>query len=261
MVRGEELFLDWKQVKVQQAPTNPKIYDHGTGGSGSVAGSWLTLRQAGAAAREMLVAAAAKKWEVSPDTCKAQNGQVVHGHPQRYLSYGELVDAASKLAIPNLNTVPLKNSDDFTVVGHDTRRFEGRDKATGAAKFGIDSRMPGMLFAVIARCPVFGGKVASFDATKAKAVPGVREVIQFETSGRGASTTGGVAILADNSWAAMQGRNELPLNGVKGPPGRNRPVDFKNHFLPMAPTPGNVCATDARQSSLLGPVPKKIEPV
>src|SRR5260370_38353768 len=88
MILAEELCLDWKQVKVQQAPTNPKIYDHGTGGSGSVAGSWLPLRQAGAAAREMLVAAAAKKWEVSPDTCKAQNGQVVHDHPQRYLAFG-----------------------------------------------------------------------------------------------------------------------------------------------------------------------------
>src|SRR6266436_1912896 len=131
MILAEELCVDWKQVKVEQAPTNPKIYDHGTGGSGSVAGSWLPLRQAGAAAREMLIAAAAKKWEVSPDTCKAANGQVVHGNPKRYLSYGELVEAASKFPIPNLNTVPLKNSDDFTVVGHDTRRFEGRDKATG----------------------------------------------------------------------------------------------------------------------------------
>ena len=140
MILAEELCVDWKQVKVQQAPTNPKIYDLGTGGSGSVAGSWLPLRRAGAAAREMLVAAAAKQWEVSPDTCKAQGGQVVHGNPKRYLSYGELVEAAAKLPIPNLNTVPLKNSDDFTLVGHDTRRFEVRDKATGSAKFGIDSR-------------------------------------------------------------------------------------------------------------------------
>src|SRR5205807_1259813 len=106
------------------------------------------------------------------------DGQVVHGNPKRYLSYGELVEAAAKLPIPNLNTVPLKNSDDFTLVGHDTRRFEVRDKATGSAKFGIDSRVPGMLFAVVARCPVFGGKVTSFDATKAKAVAGVRVVIR-----------------------------------------------------------------------------------
>src|SRR5437762_12542835 len=131
MILAEELCVDWKQVKVQQAPTNPKIYDLGTGGSGSVAGSWLPLRRAGAAAREMLVAAGAKQWEVSPDTCKAQGGQVVHGNPKRILSYGELVEAASKLPVPSLNPVPLENSDGCNVVGHDTRRFEGRHKATG----------------------------------------------------------------------------------------------------------------------------------
>src|SRR5437879_1179866 len=104
MILAEELCLDWKNVKIEQAPTNPKIYDHGTGGSGSVAGSWLPLRRAGAAARERLVTAAAKKWEVSPDTCKAENAQVVHGHPQRSLSYGELVESASKLPIPKDRT-------------------------------------------------------------------------------------------------------------------------------------------------------------
>src|SRR5258708_5282747 len=124
MILAEELCVDWKNVKVQQAPTNPKIYDLGTGGSGSVAGSWLPLRRAGAAAREMLVAAAAKKWEVSPDTCQAQDGQVVHGNPKPYLSYRELVEAASKFPIPTLTPVPPKNSDVFTVGGHDTRRFE-----------------------------------------------------------------------------------------------------------------------------------------
>src|SRR6266436_7001661 len=110
MILAEELCLDWKQVTIEQAPTNPKIYDHGTGGSGSVGGSWLLLRQAGAAAREMLVAAAAKKWEVGTDTCKAQNGYVVHGHPERSYSYGELVADAALLPIPNFKEVPLKNS-------------------------------------------------------------------------------------------------------------------------------------------------------
>src|SRR5713101_2089263 len=260
MILAEELCVDWKQVRVQQAPTNPKVYDLGTGGSGSVAGSWLPLRRAGAAAREMLVAAAAKKWEVSPDTCKAQKGQVVHGHPQRYLSYGELVEAASKLPIPNLNTVPLKNSDDFTVVGHDTRRFEGRDKATGAAKFGIDSRVPGMLFAVVARCPVFGGKVASFDATKTKAVSGVRDVIQFETSGRGASTTGGVAVLADNSWAAIQGRKALAVKWDEGPAAKESSADLHKQFLANAAKPGKVVRNDGdADSALAASSPKKIE--
>jgi isoquinoline 1-oxidoreductase beta subunit len=259
MILAEELCLAWKRVTIEQAPTNPKIYDHGTGGSGSVAGSWLPLRRAGAAAREMLVAAAAQKWEVRPDTCKAADGQVVHGNPKRYLTYGELVEAASKLAIPNLNTVPLKNSDDFTVVGHDTRRFEGRDKATGAAKFGIDSRVPGMLFAVVARCPVFGGKIASFDATKTKAVPGVRDVIQFETSGRGASTTGGVAVLADNSWAAIQGRKALAVKWDEGPAANESSAELHKQFLANAAKPGKVVRNDGDADSALASSPQKIE--
>jgi isoquinoline 1-oxidoreductase beta subunit len=259
MILAEELCLDWKQVKVEHAPTNPKIYDLGTGGSGSVAGSWLPLRRAGAAAREMLVTAAAQKWEVSPDTCKAENGQVVHGNPKRYLSYGELVEAAAKLPIPNFNTVPLKNSDDFTVVGHDTRRFEGRDKATGSAKFGIDSRVPGMLFAVVARCPVFGGKVASFDATKAKAVPGVRDVIQFETSGRGASTTGGIAVLADNSWVAIQGRKALAVKWDEGPAANESTTELHKQFLANAAKPGKVVRNDGDADSALASSAKKIE--
>jgi len=259
MILAEELCVDWKQVKVKQAPTNPKIYDHGTGGSGSVAGSWLPLRRAGAAAREMLVAAAAQKWEVSPDTCKAANGQVVHGNPKRYLSYGELVEAAAKLPIPNLNTVPLKNSDDFTLVGHDTRRFEVNDKATGAAKFGIDSRPSGMLFAVVARCPVFGGKLASFDAAKTKAIPGVRDVVPFETSGRGASTTGGIAVLADNSWAAIQGRNALAVKWDEGPAANESSAELHKQFLSNAAKPGKVLRNDGDADSTLASGKKKIE--
>src|SRR5215469_6042148 len=206
MILAEELCVDWKQVSVEQAPTNPKIYDLGTGGSGSVAGSWLPLRRAGAAAREMLILTAAKRWNVGTDTCKAQNGGVLHGARKQFLTYGQLVGDAAKLPIPNFNTVPLKNSDDFTIVGKDTHRFDSGLKSTGAAKFGIDSRVPGMLYAVIARCPVFGGKVKSFDAAKAKAVPGVRDVLAIDPVPRGAFTAGGVAVLADNSWAAMQGR-------------------------------------------------------
>src|SRR6266702_2510229 len=261
MILAEELSLDWKQVHVEQAPTNPKIYDLGTGGSGSVAGSWLPLRQAGAAAREMLIAAAAKRWEVGTDTCKAKNGFVVHGHPERSLSYGELVEAASKLPVPNFNTVPLKNPNDFTVVGHDTRRFEGRDKATGAAKFGIDSRVPGMLYAVVARCPVFGGKVASFDATKAKAVHGVRDVIQFETSGRGASTTGGIAVLADNSWAAIQGRKGLAVKWEEGPAAKESSAELQKQFLSNAAKPGKVVRNEGDADSALASNPKKLEAV
>src|SRR5262250_3567121 len=111
MILAEELSLDWSKVKIEQAPTNPVIYSHGTGGSGSVAGSWLPLRRAGAAAREMLVSAAAQRWNVNRDTCKPQNGGVLHGARKQFLTYGELAPAAANLPIPNFNTVPLKNSD------------------------------------------------------------------------------------------------------------------------------------------------------
>src|SRR6267378_3060510 len=226
MILAEELCVDWKNVNIQQAPTNPKIYDLGTGGSGRVAGSWLPLRRAGAAARGMLIAAAAQKWEVTADTCKAADGQVVHGNPKRYLSYGELVDAAAKLPIPNLNTVPLKNSD---------------------------------VFAVVARCPVFGGKVASFDATKTKAVQGVRDVVQFETSGRGASTTGGVAVLADNSWAAIQGRKALEVKWDEGSAAKESSAELHRQFLANAAKPGKVLRNDGDADSALTASRKKVE--
>jgi isoquinoline 1-oxidoreductase subunit beta len=261
MILAEELSLDWKQVKIEQAPTNPRIYDHGTGGSGSVAGSWLPLRQAGAAAREMLVAAAAARWNVSPNTCKAQDGGVLHGSRKNFFTYGQLVDDAAKLPIPNFKTVPLKNSDDFTIVGHDTRRFEAREKATGTAKFGLDSRVPGMLYAVIARCPVFGGKLKSFDASKTKTVSGVREVFAIDPVGPGAFTAGGVAILADNSWAAIQGRKALQITWDEGPAASESSASLRKQFLGNAASPGKVVRNDGDASAALANAPKKIEAV
>ena len=258
MILAEELCLDWKQVKVEQAPTNPKIYDHGTGGSGSVSGSWLPLRQAGAAAREMLVSAAAARWNVSPDTCKAQDGGILHGARKNFLTYGELVEDAAKLPIPDFHTVPLKNSNDFTIVGHDTRRFEGRDKATGAAKFGLDSRVPGMLYAVIARCPVFGGKAKSFDAAKTKAVPGVRDVIAIDPVGQGAFTAGGVAVLAENSWAALQGRKALQITWDEGPAASESSDSLRRQFLDNAAKPGKVVRNDGDADAALNAAAKKV---
>jgi isoquinoline 1-oxidoreductase subunit beta len=261
MILAEELSLDWKQVYVEQAPTNPKIYDLGTGGSGSVAGSWLPLRQAGAAAREMLIAAAAKRWEVGTETCKAKNGFVVHGHPERSLRYGELVVDAAKLPVPNLNKVPLKNADDFTLVGRDTHRLDAALKSTGKAQFGIDSRVPGMLYAVIARCPVFEGKVASFDASKARAVAGVRDVFEIKTSGRGASTTGGVAVLADNSWAAIEGRKALDVKWEEGAAASESSEELRRQFLANASKPGGVLRNEGDADAVLRAASKKLEAV
>src|SRR3989441_6714870 len=261
MILAEELCVDWKHVRVEQAPTNPKIYDHGTGGSGSVAGSWLPLRRAGAAAREMLITAAAQRWNVVRDTCKAQNGGVLHGARKDFLAYGELVEDASKLPIPDFNTVPLKNSDDFAIVGKDTPRLDARAKSSGAAKFGIDSRVPGMLYAVIARCPVFGGKVAKFDATKAKAVPGVREVVQIESVGPGAFSAGGVAVLADNSWAATRGRAALEITWDEGPNANESSDSLRHDCVENASKPGKVVRSDGDADTALASASKKIEAV
>ncbi|MGB9460523.1 MAG: xanthine dehydrogenase family protein molybdopterin-binding subunit [Candidatus Acidiferrum sp.] len=261
MILAEEICLNWQNVHIEQAPTDPKIYDLGTGGSGSIAGSWLPLRQAGAAAREMLIAAAAKKWEVGADTCKAENGYVVHGHPERSYTYGELAADAARLPIPNFNTVPLKNSRDFSIVGHDTHRVDAAEKATGKAIYGIDARPAGLLYAVIARCPVFYGKVASFDVAKAKAVPGVRDVFQIATSGRGASTNGGVAVLAENSWAAIQGRKALEVKWDEGPAANESSVELHNEFIANAAKPGGIVRNDGDADSALAAASKKIEAI
>src|SRR4030095_15732222 len=217
MILAEELCVDWKNVIVQQAPTDPDIYNHGTGGSGRVARCWVSVRRAGAAAREMLVAAAAARWGVNTNTCVARNGGVLHGARNNFLTYGELADDAAKLPIPNLNTVPLKNSDDFTIVGKGTRRFEAADKTNGKAKFGIDSRVTGIQYAVLARFPIFAAKLKSFDASKAKSVAGVRDVFAIDPVSEGAFSAGGVAVVADNSWAAMQGRKALQIEGDTRP--------------------------------------------
>src|SRR6267142_105236 len=259
MILAEELCLDWKQVKIEQAPTNPNIYDHGTGGSGSVSGSWLPMRRAGAAAREMLITAAAQRWNVNRDTCKAVDGGVLHGARKNFLTYGELAEDAARLPIPDFNTVPLKNSDDFTIVGHDKRRYESSAKATGKAVFGIDSHPPGIQYAVIARCPVFGGKVKSFDASKAKAIPGVKDAIAIDAVGEGAFTAGGVAVLADNSWAAMQGRKALQITWDEGPHASESTDWLCKQFLDNAAKPGKVIRNDGDADAAIAGATKKVE--
>ncbi|HWZ99667.1 MAG TPA: xanthine dehydrogenase family protein molybdopterin-binding subunit [Candidatus Dormibacteraeota bacterium] len=259
MILAEELSLDWDKIKIEQAPTNPAIYEHGTGGSGSIAGSYLPLRRAGAAAREMLVSAAAQRWNVNRDTCKAADGGVLHGARKNFLTYGELAEDAAKLPIPDFKTVPLKNSEDFTIVGHDKRRYEGNAKATGKAIFGIDSHVPGMQYAVIARCPIFGGKVKSFDAAKAKAVPGVKDIIQIDAVGEGAFSAGGVAVLAENSWAAMQGRKALQITWDEGPHAAESTDWLRKQFLENAAKPGKVIRNDGDADAAISGAAKKVE--
>ncbi len=259
MILAEELSLDWKVVRIQQAPTDPAIYNLGTGGSGSIAGSWLPLRRAGAAAREMFISAAAQRWNVNPDTCVAKDGGILHGARKNFLTYGELAEAAAKLPVPDFNTVPLKNSDDFTIVGHDTRRYEGIEKVNGAAKFGIDSRVPGLQYAVIARCPIFGGKLKSFDAARAKAVPGVIDVFPVDPVGSSAFTAGGVVVIADNSWAAMQGRKALQISWEDGPYAAESSDTLHQQFLANSAQPGKVIRNDGDADGAISSATKKVD--
>ena len=259
MILAEELSVDWKNVVIEQAPTNPDVYNHGTGGSGSIASCWLPMRRAGAAAREMLIAAAAARWNVNPNTCVAQDGGVLHGSRKNFLTYGELASDAAKQPIPNLNTVPLKNPDNFRIVGHEMPRWEGAAKTNGTAKFGIDSRVEGMQFAVVARCPIFGGKLKSFDAAKAKAVAGVREVFAIEPVGEGAFTAGGVAIVADNSWSAMQGRKALQVEWEPGPHANESSETLREQFLANAAKPGKAIRNDGDADAAVRAAAKRVD--
>jgi isoquinoline 1-oxidoreductase subunit beta len=259
MILAEELSVDWKQVGIEQAPTNPKIYDHGTGGSGSVAGSWLPLRRAGAAAREMLITAAAAQWNVNRDTCVAQDGGVLHGARKNFLTYGQLVEQASKLPVPDLKTVPLKNSQSFSIVGTELKRTDTKTKSNGAAKFGIDTRVVGMKYAVVARCPVFGGKVKSFDATKAKSVAGVRDVFTIEPVPKGAFSAGGVVVVADSSWVAMQGREALKIEWDEGPHAGESSEALHAQFLENAAKPGAPLRNEGDANAALTKSGKKVE--
>jgi isoquinoline 1-oxidoreductase subunit beta len=211
MALAEELDADLSMIDAQQAATNPNLYHHLTaGGSGSTTANWTSMRRAGAQAREMLISAASLKWNAEKSDLRTENGTIIHVPTGRRVTYGELVDAASKLTLPKIEDVPLKKPNAFRLVGKPTGRVDTRAKVDGSAVFGIDVRVPGMLFAVIARCPHFGGKLASCNDRAAKAVPGVRAVFPVpsivprptESIDR---TAGGVAVVAESTWAAIQG--------------------------------------------------------
>jgi isoquinoline 1-oxidoreductase beta subunit len=205
MLVAEELDADWKKVGVEQAPVdkayaNPMFGMQATGGSTTVRAHWEPMRKAGAAAREMLVAAAAAQWKVGTDECRTEAGQVIHKSGKK-LSYGKLVDAAATMPVPTAPT--LKAPKDFRILGKPTRRLDTAAKINGTAKFGIDAQLPGMLVAVMARAPQPGAKPTSVNDTKAKAVKGVQQVITLPS---------GVAVLATGYWAAKQGRDALEIN-------------------------------------------------
>ncbi len=217
MLLAEEAEVDFNSVSVEQAETRPDIYVHmGTGGSGSTRQNFAPLRRAGATVRELMITAAAQKWSVPQKECAAKKGTVVHEKSSRHATYGELVEAAQRLPLPDPEKVKLKDEAAFELIGHATPRVDIPSKVNGSAVFGLDVRVPEMLFAVVARCPTFGGKHAHFDATKAKSVPGVKQVFEIPALGRDMFTAGGVVVVADSTWAAMQGRDALQITWDNG---------------------------------------------
>lgn len=205
MLLAEELEVDLERVTVAFAPAdrvydNPMMFIQATGGSTSVMTSWEPLREAGAAAREMLRAAAAARWQVPVAECRAQAGQIHHDASGRQAGYGELATEAAAQPVPR--KVALKSPAQFRLIGHEQRRLDAHDKVTGRAGFGMDVRLPDLLVACIARPPVFGARLLHLEDAAARAVPGVREVFVIAS---------GVAVLAEGYWAARQGRDTLAI--------------------------------------------------
>ena len=209
MIVADELEADWEQVRVEQALAEPKYGSMATGGSSSVRRSYEPLRKAGASAREMLVAAAAAQWKVEPWSCRAERGAVLHPASGRQAGYGDLVSAAAQLPVPS--DPKLKDPSQFRYIGKPMPRVDIPSKVDGSAVFGMDVRLPKMLTATVARCPVFGGKPAKVDDRAARAVPGVRKVVTIDA---------GVAVVADATWPALRGREALQISWDEGPNAR-----------------------------------------
>jgi isoquinoline 1-oxidoreductase beta subunit len=204
---ADELDADWSQIRVEGAPADAKRYNNlfwgpaqGTGGSSAIANSWEQLRKAGASARAMLVAAAARQWQVPAPEIVVADGLVMHKSSGRKASFGQLARAAADEMPPP--EVKLKEPKDFKLIGKRVPRKDSADKTTGKAVYTQDIHLPGMLTAVVAHPPRFGGKVRSFDAAGAKAVKGVVDVVQIPT---------GVAVLATDTWSAKKGRDALAV--------------------------------------------------
>jgi isoquinoline 1-oxidoreductase subunit beta len=238
MILAEELDAKWEQVRVEHAPPNTKLYANpifgvqATGGSTSVRAFWTPLRKAGASARAMLIEAAARRWQVSPDTCHSANSTVTHQPSGRTLAYAALVDDASHLTPPA--NVVLKSPSAFTLIGKPLKRLDTPDKVNGKVVYGIDARPPGVKFAAIAICPVFGGKVGHVDDSKAKQIPGVRQIVVLDEL---------VAVIGDHTWVAKQGLAALDVTWDEGPNAHLTSDDVWRQIRASSEQPGAVAKT------------------
>jgi isoquinoline 1-oxidoreductase beta subunit len=251
MLLAEELECDWKKVKTEFAPINAQCYGgamQGTFGSQAVRTSWTPMRRTGAAMRDMLVQAAATRWGVDKSMCRAENSTVVNLSTNAKLSYGNLADDAAKLPVPN--NAAVKDPSQFKLLGKPMKRRDTAAKVGGKAPYAIDVKLPGMLYAVVQRSPVIGGKVASFDASKAKAVPGVKQVIQIPE---------GIAVVADNTYAAMEGRKVLDVKWDEGANAALSSAGIRQKLMDLTAKPGAVAKTAGSAEAAIASAQKKIE--
>jgi isoquinoline 1-oxidoreductase beta subunit len=233
MLIAEELDIDWKSVKVEQADLDSPYGMQTTGGSRAVSNNWVPMRQVGAAGRQMLIAAAAKQWNVPESECFTSNGRVYHRATDRSLGYGELASAAAKMPVPDLKTLKLKEGNDYKIIGHATKGVDVPDIVSGQPIFGIDFTLPGMLFAAYYKCPVFGGKVISANIDDIKKMPGVRDAFILEGSAKAQPVVegdpgleSGIAVVADTWWQANSARKKLVVKWDEGIAANQSSVEF-----------------------------------
>lgn len=255
MLLAEELEVDFERVRVEMAPAgddyiNPLMGQQLTGGSTAVRGYFNALREAGAVARDMLIAAAAKNWGIDASGCRARAGFVMHAASGRQARYGELIATVVSLPIPK--TVFLKEPHEFTLLGKPTPRKDTPLKVNGVAVFGQDVRLPGMLTAVVARCPVFGGKLRRYVDRETRKVKGVRHVLAIES---------GVAVVADDFWAALKGREALSIEWDEGTNAKLSSADIRARFMRALERGGAVARNDGNIERALAGAARRVEAI
>ena len=255
MLIAEELEVDVDKVTIQHAPpddayVNPLVGVQMTGSSTAIRAMYVPLRRAGATARVMLMTAAAQRWKVDPATCRAENGAVTHVATGRRIGYGALADAAAKLPAPD--NVNIKEPAAFKLVGRPHRRLDTRAKINGTAKFGIDARLPGMKFVALAQSPTFGGKLASVDEAKAKAVRGVQQVVRLGDA---------LAIVANNTWAAKQGLAAAATRWDAGPNAKVSTADIVEQLARASQKPGAVARHDGDPAATMSGAARVVDAI
>ncbi|MCK8491928.1 molybdopterin-dependent oxidoreductase [Spirosoma sp. RP8] len=256
---AEELEVSLDNVTILQTGGESKfggLWSQAVGGSGSIRGGYTQMRKVGASARDMLIKAASQQWNVPAQECYAENAKIVHRPSGRKLSYGELAEVASKLDVPKEPT--LKDPNDFKILGKPAPRPDTPLKATGKAQFGIDAKVPGMLYASVERCPVLGSKLVSFDATQSLKVKGVRQVVKVERV-VGYNRYEGVAVVADNYWAALKGRKALTVKWDNQNHETFNTVSFENSLRELAKTDGVVGHNAGEFDKAFTDAPVKLE--